>query len=331
MGSNSDRNITVENRMDQSPVFIGGMQRSGTSLLRALLCSHPDLAIFEYDLPLYTYFYAQYENQDITLKKIYKDLLDNIFKHDKTKACYYKVSQEIVESKIKDTNRGDLTLSNIFKCFLEEYARVAGKPRWGLKTPFNEFYADKIFEAFPRASMIHVIRDPRDVALSYQKFKNWSNYYSFWKHINKWRESTSLALRYKKKYKGQYILVRYEDLVVSTESTIKNICEFVGLDYKPSVLKMNDHFGWNGNNSSFSDFNKQSGIISSKGVGRYRSSLDPFLIYVYQSRLKKEMQYYNYKIENFTNREKINYSIRYYYVVGKKVARKLWPFQKIKQ
>ena len=50
-------------------IVIGGAQRSGTSLLRSIVGSHSKVAMFPYDLRLWTYFGARHSGQNLSLEQ----------------------------------------------------------------------------------------------------------------------------------------------------------------------------------------------------------------------------------------------------------------------
>src|SRR5206468_10786363 len=56
---------------------------------------------------------------------------------------------------------GPRSYARLFGLFHQHHAERAGKRRWGERLAFVERYAAPIFEAFPTARMIHMIRDPR--------------------------------------------------------------------------------------------------------------------------------------------------------------------------
>ena len=44
------------------------------------------------------------------------------------------------------------------------------KERWGDKTPGHEIYLDRIFDIYPEAKILFMIRDPRAVSASLKKY-----------------------------------------------------------------------------------------------------------------------------------------------------------------
>ena len=216
--------------MNDTPVFIGGLQRSGTSLMRAIIGSHPDIAIYPSDLPLWTDFYNRYKDLDLNNRDQCDKLMHAIQSNDRVQQCQVRIDFNALRNTI--SAEPQLTINLVFGHFMQAYAREIGRPRWGLKTPYNEFFSEAIFSAFPTAKMIQLIRDPRDVAVSYKSYQKgaWKWRYNILLHIREWKKSVRLARENEMKYPGSYMTVRYEDLVLHPEKTMRQVCQRIHLD-----------------------------------------------------------------------------------------------------
>jgi hypothetical protein len=285
--TNSPTSETVE---QDKPIFIGGLQRSGTSLMRAILGSHPSLAIYKSDLPLWTKFYKHNKDLDLNNLDARKQLLDQIVSDRKSLKIIGLTfnAEEILETLNDEPN---VTFGVLFQHLLRQYAKLIGRPRWGLKTPHNEFWGDAIFAAYPDAKMIHLIRDPRDVAVSVES-RGWDK--PLEKTCRKWQKSAQLAKINAQKYAGSYMVVRYEDLVRDPESIIQQVCQVVELDYTPDLLKMDAQLGWRGSNSHFDDLGYEHEGISDHAIGRYKEHLSPTDKEFIENNLKDEMIQWQY-------------------------------------
>jgi hypothetical protein len=131
------------------PVFIGGASRSGTTLLTRLLSAHPEL----YVGPETGIFTGNRNVDHLTrVTKLPNEWLSAVLR----KSCC----------------QGDF-----IQRLMRRLAADAGKPRWGEKTPANIRHIERILQFFPNASLIHIIRDGRDVACSLRTHPEyvWSN------------------------------------------------------------------------------------------------------------------------------------------------------------
>lgn len=131
--------------------------------------------------------------------------------------------------------QGPPTYGRLFGLFHQHYAAGLGKRRWGDQLGFVERYADPIFEAYPSARMIHMMRDPRDridVAMSLSRYRKgkvgWST--------ARWLHSARLTQRNQERYPDRYKVIRYETLVRNPEETVREICAFIGEEFVPTML-----------------------------------------------------------------------------------------------
>ena len=122
------------------------------------------------------------------------------------------------------------------RCFYSTYAGQRGKQRWGDKTPTYGVLMNAIQSILPEAHFIHIIRDPRGVALSFRNRERWkrngnpvANAANIWHRI-------VMRTRMQARACHSYMEVRYEDLVADPEAQIKRICVFLDLPYAACVL-----------------------------------------------------------------------------------------------
>jgi hypothetical protein len=296
--------------MANKPIFIGGMQRSGTSLLRAIIGSHPDVAIFEWDLPLWTKYYHHFKKLDVNAVPVCSELLKEIFADPKMTACHVAIDREAVENRLKTEK--NITCGLVFQHLLEEYAGALNRSRWGLKTPGNEYHAETILDFYPDAKFIQTVRDPRDVAVSFQNAKGGSWNYHPGIHIANWRRSVKIAEQLANRYSDRFLAIRYEDLVLDPAKTTRSVCQMLNLTYSDELINALGHLGWKGDNSSFDDIgsDKTQSQISSAAIGRYHKQLDPYLIFRYQQKLKTELIHWQYQLKPFRTYLRWGYAIK---------------------
>jgi hypothetical protein len=309
-------------------IFIGGLQRSGTSLMRAIIGSHPEIAIFQWDLQLWTKFYDQYKDKDLSDAVVADDLVNKIADSPKMRACDLPIKAEVIKQRIKQEKK--VRCDVIFRLFLEEYAKQAGKQIWGLKTPHNEFVATEILQSYPNAKFIHMIRDPRDVAVSFQSYGDgqWLKNYIPPEHIKQWQESFRVSQKNLNTFPSRYLVIKYETLVEFPESTIKSVCNFLEITFDEKMITEPNHPGWKGHNSFLmEDLNQPSEItILKTPVGRYKKKLPERLIFLYQKELLQELKSFNYHIEPFDSN---SLKCFYYKIINKIINKRI--FLRIKE
>lgn len=216
-------------RLDPMPIIVGS-PRSGTTLLRFMLDSHPKLAI-----PPETGFLCvgpTLRGSDNELREDFFSAIVN-FPVEAPNWPDFEIPEELFR----------LTLSRIipfniaeaYRSFYRLYAARFGKPRWGDKTPLYCKSLDAIRKVLPEARFIHIIRDGRDAALSLRKMR-FSPGPEIETQAAYWRECV-LAARRAGVDHPDYFEVRYEDLILNTRKTLNQICTFIDLEYDDAMLR----------------------------------------------------------------------------------------------
>lgn len=115
------------------------------------------------------------------------------------------------------------------------YARVNGKSRWGDKTPRYVESIPLLAKLWPDGRFVHLVRDGRNVALSYADVpfgpKNVVRAAQLWAARVRMGLAAGRALEH-----GRYIEIRYEDLVDDAEGEAKDLCDFLDLDFDSGML-----------------------------------------------------------------------------------------------
>ena len=126
-----------------------------------------------------------------------------------------------------------MTAGGALRVFYGLYADRVGKPRWGEKTPGYATNMVQIQGALPEARFVHLIRDGRDVALS--AMDRAKKPITATQVAKRWKRRITKARRQRRKLR-HYMEVRYEDLVLDTEPTLRKVAEFLELRWDPGML-----------------------------------------------------------------------------------------------
>lgn len=289
----------------RNPIFVTGPDRSGTSLMFALLASHPNISMVRRS-NMWRWFYGQFG--DLSRKENFESCLSSMLNYKRLDRL--GIDPEQIRSEF--FSGSDRSYGHLFALIHEHNAKRIGKPRWGDKSLHTELYADDVFREFPNAKIIHMLRDPRDRYASVLK-----RYDEKDKGVaaatGRWLRSTITGNRNLQKYPGKYITIRYETLASKPEKTCRQVCEFLGEDFEPVMLTMQgapDH-GDEGGNSSFEDF--QPRTISTKSIGRFHQVLDKRDIAFIQACANRHMKTFGYSIEplNFSLTDRSAFNFRY--------------------
>ncbi len=271
------------------PVFICGHPKSGTTLLMALLDSHPQLVVYPAETIFFRGLLPRVKNSDYSEKlSLGQRFLLHYFdsmpvssaegSHAGDSVAYntyiqYAESCRIMESLLPPENfrhDGDL-LSAAILAFGKVYQKINPQSRyWVEKTPYNEYFAEQIYRWWPDARCIHVVRDPRD---NYATYRRKHPNLSAERFSRSWSTSLKAGLQSQKRYGiERYWILRYEDLTQEPNRIIGEMTRFLGIEDN-EILRTPTKNGvfWQGN----SMFNERFSGISSRPLGRWKRELNP--------------------------------------------------------
>ena len=285
----------------KGPIFIGGLDRCGKTLLRALLVSHPRIAIPEIGSNYWTFFYGQYG--DLKQSENFERCLRAMLRYS-----HVALLQPDVERIRREFQQGEPTYARLFQLFNEQYAQREGKARWGDQSGLIEQYAREVLGAYPGAKMIHMLRDPRD------------RYEASLAHAPhgkarvggataRWLYSVRLALRNQQEFPARYCVVQYERLVREPEATLREVCAFLDEEYLPEMLAMVGAGSFREKVEQGKYGNRAGGLITTEFIGRYRNAIPKGEIAFMQSLAGREMRTWGYAPEpiTFTAGERLTY------------------------
>lgn len=226
--------MTASPNSSASFPFIVARGRSGTTLLRAMFDAHPDIAIpnESHFIVQFGRWRAKYERHDgFDLER----LTDDLFRHWAFRR-WGLPSDRVLEAYAADPPNDFATA---IRRLYATYAEHHGKSRYGDKTPSYVLSIDLLAATFPEALFIHLIRDGRDVALSYLDTDFGSRTFGqaaiYWDRFVRAGRASGDGLG-----PDRYREVRYEDLVRDPERILTELCAFVGLAFDERMLRYHE-------------------------------------------------------------------------------------------
>jgi hypothetical protein len=212
------------NVIGRPPFFIVGSARSGTTLLRLMLNAHPEVAVPP-ESRFIAELWAGYDEVEVD------GLLSKLDANDH----FQTWDLPIAAVKYELDDKTFAPYAEVMEAAYQAYAHAHGKRRWGDKTPRYVRHISLLAALWPDARFIHLIRDGRDVALSYADVpfgpKNAATAAKLWSGRVRAGLRDGRALGGKR-----YMEINYEDLVEDAEGETKDLCEFLELDFDPGML-----------------------------------------------------------------------------------------------
>ncbi len=198
------------------PIIIGGFYRSGTSLLRRLLDSHPNIYCGP-EVKFFRDFYGNYLKDDLAHLRLF--------------------------SSIRTMGLDERILLEVFgKAFIECHviaARRSGKSRWADKNPENLLYLDQWYTLLDGDFVfINVIRNPLDALASLNEsgFKK-TIPAEFIRKVTLYNEYLDKAFSFIDKHPDISFTLRYEDLVMNHRETLSALLSYLGESYDEAMLR----------------------------------------------------------------------------------------------
>lgn len=200
---------------DPPTYFLVGAARSGSSLLRVMLDSHPCIRFVRHSAIEVGLKYLNNEGVAATdLRPYYWEL-----------AGSYGIRQSGV------TVDRSLALRQCLRDQLVQLERSSAKPILGGALHHNFL---RLLFMFPNAHFIYLYRDGRDVARSGMALGRSDNY---WSAVEAWMTAELEAKRMRSNVPAdRWIEIRYEDLVGRPKEILAGICEFMGTSYDDGIF-----------------------------------------------------------------------------------------------
>lgn len=216
--------------MQERPIFVVGFQRSGTTLLQSLLGAHPRIAAPpELHFILRVAYFADWFGDladDGNLRRALHEALNPPV--DILAECGFDE-----DALFERAAAGPRTYAGLFAAIMDDYAERAGKPRWAEKTPSQR--PDDIWNLFPDAVVVHIVRDPREVVASSLDMP-WERRGAAAIARDLRHYTLESVERGRRQGAAQYLQLRHEDLARDPAAVLRLVCAFAGEEYDEAML-----------------------------------------------------------------------------------------------
>lgn len=214
--------------------FVVGCAKSGTTMLRAMLDSHPALSV-----PPESYFVATLAEHPRRFSPWDPTARHELIAYLADQRWFRRWGLSVAAMEAAFERHAPADLADAIRCVFALYAEQHGKSRYGDKTPAYVFAMPEIAAMLPEARFVHLVRDGRDVSLSLTSKKFAPD--DVPRASLFWRQRVLAGRRSGAKLgPARYLEVRYEDLVDDPEAWMNEICRFVDLTFDPAMLRYHE-------------------------------------------------------------------------------------------
>lgn len=212
------------------PIFIVGMNGSGTTMLADSLAHHPQLYVLPHESKVLPYFLQrQSEFGDLGQLDARRRLAAEI---GRSKAYWQSNGkQDLV---LSDSALSEPGFAAVVSAIYLHFAERQGKRRWGDKSPINTQHIAALAQAFTDARFVHIVRDGRDAAQSFHRRWGFHPVHT----ILRWKRIVGMGIRQGGQIGAhRYLQVTYESLTRQPAEEMKRICDFLDLEFDEAILK----------------------------------------------------------------------------------------------
>ncbi|MDE0327058.1 MAG: sulfotransferase [Candidatus Poribacteria bacterium] len=234
-------------------IFVVGNSRSGTTMMGRILGKHPSVYTFGE-----LHFFGQLcappflsETRKEEIEKVASQLYCIQREGYRTHGNPRRFLNE-TRTFLDSLATYPETQAALFEAFLRHGTAENGGTIPCDQTPRNVFYIADILDLYPKARIINMIRDPRDVLLSQKRkwkrrflggsdmpmketFRDWMNYHPITiSYI--WRTAVTTAEQFLQHERVTSIY--FEELLAQPEATVKGVCDFAGITYTHEMLQI---------------------------------------------------------------------------------------------
>jgi hypothetical protein len=266
--NNASFEATKRTDVPSGYIFIVGLSRSGTTLMRNVLNQSDLIAISRENHFLGHLIGAEGMRQkfhkfgDLSIDENVHKLVDYLYSGGSERSSWFRrasshwrwitrrVDRQEFTQKLLETDRSERAF---FTLLMQLFADKKGKPIMGEKTPAHFRYAETLLNWFPEAKIVHMMRDPRGIFVSEWRRRQKEAQSFPYRQLKRlpilmklvillqttmtWREGARRGRENQKKYPLNYYMQRFEDLVSDPEIHVKELCAFIGVPFQPTMLE----------------------------------------------------------------------------------------------
>jgi Sulfotransferase family len=276
-------------QLSVAPFFIVGSSRSGSTLLRLMLASHSHIAI-----PSETWYLTALVKEFPFDRSLQGNEINRAISLMTNHYTWPDMGLDAAELRRRVANLSEVRLRDLAELVYRWHMDVEGKSRWGDKTPAYIEIVPPLAAMFGDAKFIHLIRDGRDVAKSFQR-QGWDGP---WMHgyTGEWLRAIELDMKLSKTPLNERILrVLYEELVLHPEATLRRICAFIDERFEDQMLQ------WQGKADSAVPVREKkfhSGLgkdMSPSDVSRWKREMTSREIFVAEALIGTQLRHFGYE------------------------------------
>lgn len=266
------RPLTASREYTYPPCFIVGSGRCGSTLLRAILMTNPQI-----NIPPETYVLGGIIDE----YRLFNRLPWSFVVRQVLSRLEYQVHFDVFQIQLRDLYNQlvklpskerslSMILDSVYR-FHASYEKP-GAIRWGDKTPGNALILNSLVKVFPDMQVVHMIRDGRDVVRSYIEMDGGLG---MEQAANRWITSIRSVQQFGRCNNEQHLEIRYENLVRKPSLEIRRLCGFLHMNYTDTMMRHTEVASGAPDIRSYAHYRNVLRPISESSIGKWKDAFDP--------------------------------------------------------
>jgi len=211
-----------------------GTQRSGSNLLRVIMDQSPQISSLHPPHILVTFMPLLHLYSPLSDNENYRQLVSDIVDYVKANPVPWEgvtLDKEAILAQSQSNS-----LFEINKLIYEASAQSKNAKMWCCKSMNNVYFADELEAHGSIQKYIYLYRDGRDVAASFKKAIVGDKHIYFL--AKQWKQDQEESLKLRDTLPvNRFFSLNYENLISEPEKTVKELCDFLEIDYTANMLE----------------------------------------------------------------------------------------------
>ncbi len=256
---------TPETENFSGPLFIVGLPRSGTKLLRELLNNHSQIGIPSIETEFLPYLHLNWNSfGDLSQYESFEAFYTQMLKLPYF--WYLQREGEVIACRSWYDSCPNFSVSGVFEALIRHDANIPTESKriWGDKSPSYVRHLLLLKNIYPTCRIIHITRDVRDYCLSIHKA--WKK--NMFRAAQRWSTDVTSAKEQGNRIGRDYLEIRYEDLIETPDVEMKKICQFLHIPFEADMVTLSRP------SENIGDAANRLSIVK-KNKGKWQTQLDP--------------------------------------------------------
>lgn len=294
--------------LNERPIFILGAHKSGSSLVRSLLDGHPELFVVPFETHFFqrSHYWVDYRLRRtrpprLPCRQTREELIGQVERYNSISDAMSdsNLVNRFDMSRFRQTLTSDeqLPADRLFLNYIDAiHASLLGHElpadlRIVEKSVENAEFVLDLQQMFPGAKFIHVLRNPYANLVSLRRHVGRRGYPFLGPSLASLNNSHYNLYR-NRRLVDEYLILRYEEIIAEPGRSMRQVADFLGIEYLDCLLEPTSmNRSWSGNSSRGIEF----AGISSRNLDLWRDEINALEIHLINRLFEFLLEEYGYE------------------------------------